>query len=116
LDPGSGSHLFEPRLARLRLRLGVFEPMDNFNYNSLSHNVIEKISKFLFIKSSKDRNEDNIIETKIIERKTICSDDNTFYSSKQTLMKALMHSNNIQRLREQLMKKKCQNGINFVNE
>jgi hypothetical protein len=27
-----------------------------------------------------------------------------------------MHSINIQRQREQLMKKKCQNGINFVNE
>jgi hypothetical protein len=34
----------------------------------------------------------------------------------QTLMKVLMDSMNIQRLREQLMKKKCQNGINFVNE
>jgi hypothetical protein len=28
---GSGSQLFEPRLSRLRLRLGVFEPMDNIN-------------------------------------------------------------------------------------
>jgi hypothetical protein len=40
----------------------------------------KKFCKFFFKKSAKDRNEDNIIETKIIERKTSCS-DNTFYSS-----------------------------------
>jgi hypothetical protein len=41
LDPGSGSgsHLFEPRLARLRLRLGVFEPMDNFSHYSMLERV-----------------------------------------------------------------------------
>ncbi len=44
----------------------------------------KKFSKFLFKKSAKDRNEDNRIETKIIKRKTICSDDNTFYSSKHS--------------------------------
>ncbi len=34
LDPGlgSGSQLFEPRL--VRLRLGVFEPMDNIIYKT----------------------------------------------------------------------------------
>jgi hypothetical protein len=29
---GSDSQLFEPRLATLRLRLGVLEPMDNIKY------------------------------------------------------------------------------------
>jgi hypothetical protein len=33
LGPGSGSHLFEPRLARLRL--GVFEPVDIISCNQL---------------------------------------------------------------------------------
>jgi hypothetical protein len=39
-----------------------------------------------------------------------------FLQHNQTLMKVMINSTNIQRLREQLMKKKCQNGINFVNE
>jgi hypothetical protein len=39
--------------------------------------------KYLFKKSAKDRNKDNIIETKIIEQKTSCSDDKTFCSSTQ---------------------------------
>ncbi len=43
----------------------------------------KKFWKFLFKKSAKDRNKDNIIETKIIERKTSCSDDEIFYSSTQ---------------------------------
>ncbi len=43
----------------------------------------EKFWKFLFKKSSKDRNKDNIIEKKIIEIKTSCSDDKTFDSSTQ---------------------------------
>ena len=33
---GSGSKLFEPRLGRLRLRLSVFEPVDNFSYEKNS--------------------------------------------------------------------------------
>jgi hypothetical protein len=62
----------------------------------------KKFWKFLFKKSAKDRNEDTLTHF--------------ILQNNQTLMKALMHSNNIQRLREQLMKKKCQNGISFVNE
>ncbi len=44
----------------------------------------KKFSKFLFKKSAKDRNKDNKFETKIIVRKTSCSDDNTFCSSIQS--------------------------------
>jgi hypothetical protein len=32
IDSGSGFEYFEPRLARLRLRLEVFEPMLFINY------------------------------------------------------------------------------------
>jgi hypothetical protein len=47
LDPGlgSGSQLCEPRLARLRLRLGVFEPMDNIRNN----NNNKSITKLLIV-------------------------------------------------------------------
>ena len=37
--------------------------------------------KYLFKKSAKDRNKDNKFDTKIIERKTSCSDDKIFSSS-----------------------------------
>jgi hypothetical protein len=43
----------------------------------------KKFWKFLFKKSSKYRNKDNRIETKIIEQKTSCSDDKIFSSSTQ---------------------------------
>ncbi len=42
MDPGSvsgsGSHLYEPRLARLRLR--VFEPMDIINHKSYFIDIV----------------------------------------------------------------------------
>ncbi len=44
----------------------------------------KKFWKHLFKKSAKDRNKDNKSETKIIERKTSCSDDKIFYSSTQS--------------------------------
>ncbi len=43
----------------------------------------KKFWKFLFKKSTKDRNEDNKFEVKIIERKTSCSDDKIFSSTTQ---------------------------------
>ena len=46
----------------------------------------KKFWKYLFKKSSKDRNKDNITEKKIIERKTSCSDDKPFCSSTQQNM------------------------------
>ncbi len=38
----------------------------------------KKFCKFLFKNSAKDRNKDNKFETKIIERKTSCSNNKTF--------------------------------------
>jgi hypothetical protein len=59
LDPGSspGSHLFEPRLARLRL--GVFEPMDTINDESRIHhqNECKKILEQTSNQSNFDSND-----------------------------------------------------------
>jgi hypothetical protein len=51
LDPGSGSHLFEPRLARLRLRLGVFEPRDIF-INNVYGLILSSFLYYSNVKSS----------------------------------------------------------------
>ncbi len=64
----------------------TFKPLQQIITSStlLSHQILikthyhimssKKFWKFLFKKSAKDRNKDNRIETKIIERKTSCSD------------------------------------------
>jgi len=47
---GSGSKLFEPRLGRLRLRLSVFEPVDNITYSKCFNILAKTINDGLLTK------------------------------------------------------------------